>query len=225
MKVKQPTDKTLKDLPLSGVAPVKGKNGIPLLKIDGRGCSEYNAASAAKKTAERTMESLKPLLTPQALRDIFTRNCAAPVDPTASVKLVDGAGATLRVTASEKYGTIDVEQANRLFTEIKRTDGTRPNINNYLQTTVIGSFDSKCFLSPTTGRFDEQRFNKIKSALDAAAAELGCANPVTLSKQVTVLPSFLEKRWERFDAETNFKIQAAIPMSVSLTPVVSEKPE
>ena len=169
------------------------------------------------------MQELKPLLEPLALADIFQRNCANPAAPGASVKLVDDVDAAVRVTASEKYGDIDPEKASRLFAAIKRVDGTRPNVNNYLQTTVVGNFDSKCFLHPANGRFDEGRFNKIKAALDSVAAELGCANPVTMAKRVVVLPSFLENRWERFDPATNLKIQEVVPMTVSFVPIAPEK--
>ena len=205
----------------SVVKPVK-KGEITQIQVDNDYPTLYNEASARMKQAEEAMKDLKAVLQPAAVEEIFKTNCGRPFDTIASIKLVDQNGSELRVTSMDKYSAIQAADAESLFGIIRKKDGKAPNINDYLSRTMVGKFDSKCFLNGE-GKFDAVRFQMIKDALDDVCNDLGIQNPLETTEVVTPLPSFHAQRWADFDVDTNFRISQVAPNQVSFFPVKKEE--
>ena len=133
------------------------------------------------------------------------------------VLVADDAGEVTRITFSSKYSGVAAAMAEALFGEIKTKDGKKPDINDYLARTMVGSFDSSVFLGPD-GRFDQKRYDKIHAAMETVARELGVANPLSTSETVLPLPDFHARRWMDFSLETNKRITEVIPNQVNFVP-------
>jgi hypothetical protein len=203
----------------SASASVKAmkKGDIPTILVDGDYPTRYNEAAAVMKDAEELMKDLKPVMLPDALAELFRHNSERPWDAISSVKLQDDAEEVTRVTFTSKYSTVAPAIAEALFGEIRTKAGKKPDINDYLVRTMVGTFDSTVFLG-ADGRFDKTRYEKIFSALEAVAKELGIVNPLSTSETVQPLPDFHNRRWMDFDLETNQKISGVVKNQTNFVP-------
>lgn len=192
-------------------------NDIPVVFIEDDYTTRYNEASAIQKDAEQLMKDLKPVMLPDALNEIFRHNCANPFTTIASVKLQDPANEVTRVSFTSKYNTIEAKSVQALFAELKTKQGATPDINEYFQKTLVGSFDSKIFMD-AEGRFSLERFQKVHDALEAVSIELGAANPLAVTELVVPVEGFHNRRWVDFDRAANDRITKVVPNTISFTP-------
>lgn len=207
----------LAPLKVKSIEKAVKKGDIPTIKVEGDYPSRYNEAAAVKKDAEGLMTDLKPIMLPDALAELFRHNSERPWDAISSVKLQDDAEEVTRITFSAKYSAVAAAMAEALFGEIKTKTGKKPDINDYLIRTMVGTFDSTVFLG-ADGRFDQKRYDKIFGALEAVSKELGIANPLSTSESVQPLPDFHNRRWMDFDLATNQKISQVIQNQVNFVP-------
>jgi len=193
------------------------KGDIPTILVEGDYPTRYNEAAAVKKAAEALMDDLKPVMLPDALAELFRHNSERPWDALASVKLQDDAQEVTCVTFTAKYSAVAPAMAEALFLLIRTKAGKKPDINDYLIRTMVGTFDSAAFLG-ADGRFNKERFDKISGALAEVSKELGIINPLSTSETVQPLPDFHSRRWMDFDLETNQKISLVIKNQTNFVP-------
>jgi hypothetical protein len=211
--------------PKNVLAPIKVKSiqkavkkgDIPTIIVEGDYPTRYNEAAAVMKEAEELMKDLKPVMLPDALAELFRHNSERPWDAISSVKLQDDAEEVTRVTFTSKYSAVAPAMAEALFGEIRTKAGRKPDINDYLIRTMVGTFDSTVFLG-ADGRFDQKRYDKIFAALEAVSKELGVPNPLSTSESVQPLPDFHNRRWMDFDLETNQKISEVVKNQTNFVP-------
>ena len=223
---KKPTVKKHELLPLKvkSVEKALKKGDIPTVLVEGDYPTRYNEAAAIVKEAEALMVDLKPILLPDAMSELYRHNSDKPWDPISSVKLQDDAKEVVRVTFVNKYSSTAPVAAEALFADIRTKDGKKPDINNYLTRTLVGSLDSKAFLG-SDGKFDKLRYDKISAALTLVCAELGIDNPLSISEAVIPMPDFHGRRWMDFDAATNQRISEVVRNQINFTacPVAAAK--
>jgi hypothetical protein len=207
----------LAPLKVKAVEKAAKKGDIPTIMVEGDYPTRYNEAAAVKKDAEGLMADMKPVMLPDAMAELYRHNAEKPWDAISSVKLQDDSGEVTRITFSSKYSAVAPAMAEALFGEIKTKDGKKPDINDYLVRTMVGTFDSSVFLGPD-GRFDQKKYDKIKAALDAVSRELGITNPLSTNETVVPLPDFHARRWMDFSEVTNRKITEVIPNQINFVP-------
>ena len=108
-----------------------------------------------------------------------------------------------------------------LFESVLDTDS-----NDHVQFTVKAAFNSDVFLKD--GEFNEAIYEAFKKAIDATAAALNVASPLSSKKLLSPKPDFHQKRWSTFDARQNELICRTMPNTITLTPGVTvddPKPE
>lgn len=207
----------LEPLTVKSVAQPVKKGDLPTLLVNGDYPSRYNEASAIKKAAEEFMSELRPILLPDAIAEIYRHNSERPWEPISSVKLQDENENVTRVTFTSKYSDITASVAEALFDTLKTKDGKKPDINNYLARTMVGTFDSAVFLGPD-GKFDQKRYEKFVTVIDKVSKELGVTNPLSTHETVAPLPDFHSRRWMDFDVMANQKISEVIQNQTNLVP-------
>jgi hypothetical protein len=190
---------------------------IPIIRVAGDYPTRYNDAAAVVKDAEQYMKDLKPIMQPDALAEIFRHNSDKPWDPIASVKFQDDADSVLMVSFTAKYSPTTAAVAEALFKGIKTKNGDAPDINNYLTRTMVGKFDSTCFLGPD-GKFDRRKYTAIFEALRGVAQQLGISNPLSTEETVIPMPDFHARRWMDFSVETNKRIAEEIKNQINFVP-------
>lgn len=186
------------------------KDEMPVLRVSGDTVKKFNLANAALKEAETAKGELEKQLKPAALAELYRLNGLSPLNPEGSVRLVDETGATARVSHQNKYSLADGEQADAIFTQLGK------DINDYAQETAKAAFDSKVFLTPT-GDFDPARYEAFKTAIDAVAARLGVASPLSAKTVVLPKPNFDKERWTAFTPAQQPMVAMALPNTVTLT--------
>lgn len=201
--------------------PVKTGEVVKLL-VDGDYPTRYNEASAIAKDAEQLMEELKPVMSPDAISELFLHNEQTPWEPIKSVSLQDDEHNVTRISFTAKYKEVDVIRAEALFRSLKlrAKEGEKakaPDINDYLAYTMLGKWNSEAFLGED-GKFSKERYDRIMKALDAVSKELGIQNPLSTSQAVMPLPTFATRRWHDFDKAANVEIAQVIQNQVTFTP-------
>lgn len=185
-------------------ATKSSKNDMPIHIVVGTAVSSFNLKSAQIATLEADLARLKKELE-DAGRDKLTRiNVANATNPVSSVRLVDSNGSDATYIFQDKYSAADGDQADALFESMGK------DINDFAQETAKAAFDSKVFLG-ADGNFDPNRYNKFKAAVDAVAAELNVASPLTSKLVVQPKPGFHAKRWATFTLEQQAKVSLALP--------------
>jgi hypothetical protein len=201
--------------------PVKNGDVVTVL-VDDDYPTRYNTASSIAKQAGKLMDEMKPAMIPDALARIMQVNGVHPWEPVASVAYQDPNGNVTRVSFTNKYKEVPAQVAEALFKNLQckpqeETEGKQANINDYMQRTVVGAFNSECFLN-AEGKFDKARYDRIMGALDKVAGELGIQNPVATQEVVKPLPTFPARRWVDFDVDTNLKISKVLINQLQFVP-------
>lgn len=202
--------------------PVKTGDVMKVLVSDNYP-TRYNTASSISKQADKLMSEMKPAMAPDAVKRLIAENVVHPWEPIASVAYQDPEGNVTRVSFTSKYKEVPAKIAEDLFNGLRcrpregEKDGATADINDYMQRTVVGTFNSESFLDED-GRFDKNRYDKIMAALDKVSRELGIQNPLSTVETVKPLPTFHARRWVDFDSETNEKITRMLPNQLVFSP-------
>jgi len=187
-----------------------GKSDMPEFSIKGNLITRYTEAVAAMKTAEETVKELRPDLLSKGLAHLFQHNTTTH-SAVSSIRLVDDESAC-RLTFQDKYLAANADVVDAVFTAMKQ------DINQFVQETIKVSFDSKVFLGKN-GETDVKVYGAFKAAIDATAAKLGVASPLSAKAVVLPKPNFTEVRWSKFNAEQNAQISTVLPNTVTITPL------
>lgn len=209
--------------------PASKKSDIPVIDINGELVTQYNTAVQEYKAAEAHVKEFGDAIKQQGLPELYSLAVANPDTPPSSVKLRDEMGATVRLTSQNKYGVVDPELADPVFTELG------VDINDFVQFIVKGSFDSKIFLAAagtsagTPGDFSSKIYTAYKTAIDRVTATLikdgllppETPSPLGTTKVAAVKPDFHARRWRSFpQVAKQTRLTEVISNTVTLTPIV-----
>jgi hypothetical protein len=210
-----------------------GEVMFPIADCEIRGLvSVYCEAEANLKEATAIVDSLKPMVCNHGVIQIIDHNCSAPHNPWTSVKIKDvtfpegeDPGAA-RVSSTVKYKFGSADAVSLVFDALRdkavsagmAEDEAKKkyNVNDYIQETVVASFDNKFFLNKE-GDFDQKRYDMVQAALDTVAKKLNATNPLTCKTVVLPKPDFHEKRYSNFTAEENLRIHSVMPNVCSVS--------
>jgi len=224
-KTKQRESGTPKLEPLHVVLeskPLK-KGDVVTIQVGDDYPTRYNTASSIAKQAAELMGSLKSAILPDALERFLDINGTNPFEPVSSIAYQDPDGNVLRVSFPIKYKEVPVEALEKLFASIRRRpqdeeEEEKPvDINDYIQRTVVGTFDSGAFQG-SDGAFDKKRYDAIMGAMEEVAKKFGIANPLTTQETIKPLPRFHTQRWVDFDIATNRRISTVMPNQTQFSP-------
>lgn len=187
----------------TGLAASAKKSDIPLFSVAGRSVQAYSLAKAAFETADANLKAATPAMKSQGLGLLFGHNIDNPGAPTSSVKLQDESGLVAIVTMQNRYGAPDAEAADAAFTELGA------DINDAVQMTAVGKFDSGIFISKVNGdkgEFSKKIFTAYAAALEKATAELiakgllpaDTESPLSTGQVAAVRTTFHAERWAKF---------------------------
>lgn len=199
----------------------QAKAGEPVcVVVAGDVVTRYNRADAAMKEAESQMKELRPEILELGTEEIFATSCRQPTDPVLTVKLEDEEGSRLRVQFTKRYGpVVDVEAAEALFDGLRDRNGRKVDINDYVQETVVGKFNSKVFLD-AEGNFDPKIYACFRKAIETVAAELHLPCPLTTEKVVVPKETFHLERFKLFgSAEAQRRLSALMPNTTQIVPL------
>ena len=213
----------LTPIKVKAITQAQKTGDIPVIQVEGDYPTRYNEAKAVYDEAEGFMKELKPLMLPDALTELFRHNSTRPWDPIKSVKLEDDNKNVTRITWVAKYKQVAATVVEALFGTLKTVHKTTPNVNDYFCKTMVGTFDSKCFLGPD-GRFSQDNYDAVTEAMARVSRQLGIANPLTTEEAVVPLPDFDNRRWTDFDAATNAKIATMVPNQINFVPQPAPAP-
>jgi hypothetical protein len=196
----------------------------PIVAVEGDQISRYNKADAEMKEAERLMKELRPDLLEIGTDEVFKISCAHPTEPSFTVKLEDDTGEMLRVQFTKRYGQIaNVEATEALFEALTDREGRPVDINDFVQETVVGSFDNKVFLD-AKGNFDRKVYDRFRKAIEGVAAELQVPCPLSTHKVVVPKEKFHTERFMLFgDVAIQRQLTTLMPNTTQIVPVTVNK--
>lgn len=231
-------------------APKTSKDDAVSVEVPGRIIARFNAATAALKDAKADQDEQRAKLLTIGLKKLFENNVSNPSNPATTIKLVqanpkpedagddykpvDGDGEVARLTFQNKYSACDADTADHLFEDLLRPANAdrkkenRLSINNFMQETVVASFDSKVFLTGDQGEFNQKIFDTYLLAIQKATDELikkkllpeGTKVPLATSKKVLPLENFHTARWSQFaSADQQQQLFDVVSNTVTITPV------
>lgn len=227
--MKKPTK--LSDIPTE--TKKKSKNNVPVLAVNGGVVRQYAEASDAKEQAEATMLSTGSQLKQLALDYVLRHNVAKPATAIKSVNLIavedegQDTDAINRVQFSftKKVSSPDPDLLKGVFRSLKTKSGDDAKWSDYLEWSISAQFDTSVFLSPVTGKFSSERYDRFVAALQAVCDEFGVDMPLACTKKLVPKDDFEDRRFTDFDLDANSAILAALPNVVSLKAIRPEPAE
>lgn len=203
------------------------KSDIQVFEVAGNLNTQYCQAVIDMADAEARVNELKPLVLETGLRHIYEVNISNPTNPVSSVKTTDERGATVRVTAQNKYSAVNPDMVMVLFEQLGATHAD-VDPNNYVQEIVKPAFDTKV-LYDVDGDFSDSIFNAYSNAIKAVTRQLvaagtlpaGTESPLVGKRMFMPKPTFHAIRWTDFQTvDEQLAIARTLTNTNTVTPVV-----
>jgi hypothetical protein len=208
------------------------KSSIPLCVVPGGIIARYVDACDRETAAKAEKEEMAADLVVKGLRRVFAHNCENPGAPLASVNLVSAEESEeldvskrerVQFSWSVKNLKNDPAHAAAVIASLVDKNGKPVDPKSCVEWQLAAEFDTNVF--KVEGKFNEARAKRIIEALKIVSEELGIENPVSFTKTLVPKADFQEKRFERFDLETNLTIFSVLPNGTTLKPIRPVKVE
>jgi hypothetical protein len=206
--------------------PISSKADRPTAVVAGDSVQRFNIATQAKKDAEAKLEDVRENLLDQSVGLFYGYNVQHPNATVKTIEIVDATGSSIRLTSQDKYSKANPDAVESLFAALGK--GRKDvDVNDFVQETVVGSFDSNIFLDKE-GRFDQSIYDSYAEAIKRVTELLilkgtiaqGTNSPLGTAKKVVPLDGFDAKRYSKFKSVEDQKlIRTVLPNTITMTPM------